>query len=431
MYKLKDIEITGFWGQHKIKTQFHENINIFIGKNGTGKTTFMNIMQAVLSVDLEELSNLQFDSIVIRITNGKSNKKIQVIKNPDELLEYKSLSYQISRNKYNFPIISRDIHYSRYRSGHLHPKLQREIDGLKDQMSDLIGLSFLSVYRGDNIDPDEYRSRREPILNSVDIKLMRLMNDFTTYQLQLESEVSTLSTKFQKDVLKSMLFNKDFDNVSINKKVDLDEEGLEDIRVRLQHAYKELGILDKKVKDGINLHVNSISKAAEAINKSVESTEKLVYVNDVTPLTLLKRTKKIITLSSKLQEDKQKVFKPIFDYLSLLKEFIEGKTFDTSHKNQGGLIVHKAKEAFPIDQLSSGEKQLIILLTEALLQKRNSTIFLADEPELSLHISWQRKILPSLNALNPNAQIIVATHSPEIVGKWASNTINMENIIHG
>ena len=431
MYKLKDIEIIGFWGQHKIKTQFHEDVNIFIGKNGTGKTTFMNIMQAVLSVDLEELSNLQFECIVIRITNGKSNKKIQVIKNPDELLEYKSLSYQISRNKYNFPIISRDIHYNRYRSGRLHPKLQREIDELKDQMSDLIGLSFLSVYREDNIDPDEYRGRREPILNGVDIKLMRLMNDFTTYQLQIESEVSALSTKFQEDVLKSMLFNPDFDNVSIKKNVDLDEEGLEDIRVRLQHAYRDLGILDKKVKDSIDLHVDSISKAAEAINKSVESPDEPVYVNHVTPLTLLRRTRKIITLSSKLQEDKQKVFKPIYDYLSLLKEFIEGKTFITSHKNQGGLIVRKAKEAFPIDQLSSGEKQLIILLTEALLQKRNSTIFLADEPELSLHISWQRKILPSLNSLNPNAQIIVATHSPEIVGKWSSNTINMENIIYG
>ncbi len=84
-----------------------------------------------------------------------------------------------------------------------------------------------------------------------------------------------------------------------------------------------------------------------------------------------------------------------------------------------------------ISQLSSGEKQLIILLTETLLQKKSQTIFIADEPELSLHIEWQRKIIPSIKELNPNAQIIVATHSPEIVGKWKSNAINMEGIIHG
>lgn len=430
MYKLKEVEIIGFWGQHRIKTSFHDDVNIFIGKNGTGKTTFMNLMQAVLAVDLEELSNLQFESIILKITKGGRSKKIQVHKNPDELLEYKSITYQISRTKFNFPILPRDSHYNKYRNTRLHPKLQREISELKEEMGNLVGLSFLSVNREDNIDIDEYRGRRELVVNSVDFKLMKLMNDFTTYQLQLESEISNLSNKFQKDVLRSMLFNPEFDNVPINKTIDLDAEAIDELKTRLQDAYRDLGILDKKILEGINQHIESISKAVEAINKSVQSPENPVYVNHVTPLTLLRRTRKIVTLSTKLQEDKLNIYKPINDYLNLLKSFVAGKTFTTSNKNQGGLIVHKAKEAFPINQLSSGEKQLIILLTETLLQKQASTIFLADEPELSLHISWQRKILPSLNELNPNAQIIVATHSPEIVGKWASNAINMENIIY-
>src|SRR5690554_4247713 len=324
MYKLKDIEIRGFWGQHTVKTSFHNDVNIFIGLNGTGKTTFMNIMQAVLAVDLEELSNLQFESITLRIIKGGSTRKIQVDKNPDDLLEYKSLTYQISRTKYTFPILSEDIHYNRYRSGRLHPKLQREIDELKEQVEELIGFSFLSVYREDNIDPDEYRNRRKPFINSVDLKLLRLMNDFTTFQLQLESEISSLSTKFQKDVLKSMLFNPDFDNVSISKRIDLDKEGLEDIKLRLQNAYRDLGILDKKITEGIDLHVSSIAQAAEAINKSIDNEGESIYVQHVTPLTLLRRTKKIISLSTKLQNDKQKVYKPIFDYLNLLKEFVQG-----------------------------------------------------------------------------------------------------------
>ena len=82
----------------------------------------------------------------------------------------------------------------------------------------------------------------------------------------------------------------------------------------------------------------------------------------------------------------------------------------------------------PITSLSSGEKQLFILLSEALLQQASSHLFIADEPELSLHIEWQQMILQTLSELNPNAQIIVATHSPEIAGSFPSKVINMKNI---
>lgn len=432
MYKLYDVIIEGFWGQHQIKTKFHEDINIFIGKNGTGKSTFMYLLQAVLSVDLDLLSNLQFESIIIRIKKGKSIKKIQVVKKPDELLEFKSLSFQLSTSKYEFPILSKDLHYGRYRSGRLHPKLLRELDELRGFLSELIGLSFLSVYRDEMMDINDNRAnRREPVQNSVDLKLLKLMNEFTTYQLQLETEISSLSAKFQKDVLKSMLFNSDFDIVDTNKKIDMGKDRIEDIRLQLQDAYRDLGLTDKKTKEAINIHVKEIANAAEVINKRIDNPDEPLYAQHVTPLTLLRRTRKIIDFSTRLQTEKNKVFKPIEDYLKLLKEFIEGKKFTTSNFNHGGLIVHKANEVFPLSELSSGEKQLIILLTEALLQKLKPTIFIADEPELSLHISWQRMILPSLISLNPMAQVIVATHSPEIVGKWKSNAINMENIIHG
>jgi len=81
-------------------------------------------------------------------------------------------------------------------------------------------------------------------------------------------------------------------------------------------------------------------------------------------------------------------------------------------------------------KLSSGEKQLLILFIEALLQRRQPYIFLADEPELSLHISWQRNIVSAIKSINPEAQIIVATHSPEIAGKYRSAILDMEDIRH-
>jgi predicted ATPase len=114
-----------------------------------------------------------------------------------------------------------------------------------------------------------------------------------------------------------------------------------------------------------------------------------------------------------------------------LNDFHETKKFTIKTTKSQGLVVHKGDMSIPLAQLSSGEKQLIILLTEALLQKCKETLFIADEPELSLHIEWQRKVISSITKLNPNAQIIIATHSPEIVGKFKDKAINMENIIYG
>ena len=125
------------------------------------------------------------------------------------------------------------------------------------------------------------------------------------------------------------------------------------------------------------------------------------------------------------------LFKPIRDYLALINEFSDNKSYELSDETNTGFVITNNNTEIEISELSSGEKQLIILLTETLLQKESETIFIADEPELSLHIEWQRKIIPSIRKLNPNAQIIVATHSPEIVGKWKNNTINMKKITHG
>ena len=84
----------------------------------------------------------------------------------------------------------------------------------------------------------------------------------------------------------------------------------------------------------------------------------------------------------------------------------------------------------PLAKLSSSEKQLLILFIEALLQRQRPYIFLADEPELSLHIAWQRNIIAAIRSLNSNAQIVVATHSPEIAGKFKDCLLDMGEILH-
>jgi len=65
--------------------------------------------------------------------------------------------------------------------------------------------------------------------------------------------------------------------------------------------------------------------------------------------------------------------------------------------------------------LSSGEKQLVIILLTALIQEDKHFVLFMDEPENSLHTDWQEKLIENIRSLNNNAQIIIATHSPSIV----------------
>jgi len=81
------------------------------------------------------------------------------------------------------------------------------------------------------------------------------------------------------------------------------------------------------------------------------------------------------------------------------------------------------------NKLSSGEKQLLIILLTALLEDGQEFILMMDEPEISLHISWQYQLLNWIQLLNPNVQLILTTHSPSIFSDgWGEKAIYMEDI---
>ncbi len=81
-------------------------------------------------------------------------------------------------------------------------------------------------------------------------------------------------------------------------------------------------------------------------------------------------------------------------------------------------------------QLSSGEKQILIVLLSALLQDDKPFISLMDEPEISLHTDWQEQLIETILKLNKNAQIIIATHSPFVISHgWGNKVSQIENLI--
>ena len=99
------------------------------------------------------------------------------------------------------------------------------------------------------------------------------------------------------------------------------------------------------------------------------------------------------------------------------------ETFDRLFAPTGKVVTEQEGELeFLIDgteriqrqDLSSGEKQLLIILLTVLCQEEKPAILLMDEPEISLHLRWQYELIDIIRTLNPNCQVIIATHSPSL-----------------
>jgi energy-coupling factor transporter ATP-binding protein EcfA2 len=112
--------------------------------------------------------------------------------------------------------------------------------------------------------------------------------------------------------------------------------------------------------------------------------------------------------------------------LDATNEFLIGKSLVFSARTRQGLrIVTDDGEALDPIQLSSGERQLAMLVCTTLLAGRDSRLFLIDEPELSLGVPWQRRVLESLLSLTVGSplQFVVATHSIEVISSQLDSLV--------
>lgn len=80
-------------------------------------------------------------------------------------------------------------------------------------------------------------------------------------------------------------------------------------------------------------------------------------------------------------------------------------------------------------QLSSGEKQMLVILLTVLIEDNLPYVLFMDEPEVSLHIEWQKRLVDLILDLNPNVQIILTTHSPAVImNGWMDNVTEVSDI---
>ena len=80
-------------------------------------------------------------------------------------------------------------------------------------------------------------------------------------------------------------------------------------------------------------------------------------------------------------------------------------------------------------QLSSGEKQMLAILLTVLVEDQQPYVLFMDEPEVSLHIEWQKRLIDLIIELNPNVQVILTTHSPAVImNGWMDHVTEVSDI---
>lgn len=105
-------------------------------------------------------------------------------------------------------------------------------------------------------------------------------------------------------------------------------------------------------------------------------------------------------------------------------------TGKTVLRTSNEIMLVQSNEKLTPYQLSSGEKQMLIILLTVLVQNRQPCTLFMDEPEVSLHVEWQQRLVRLIRDLNPNVQIILTTHSPAVImDGWADCVTDVEDIL--
>jgi energy-coupling factor transporter ATP-binding protein EcfA2 len=121
----------------------------------------------------------------------------------------------------------------------------------------------------------------------------------------------------------------------------------------------------------------------------------------------------------------QEVQQSIFSFVGTIDSFYRDKKVEFDLED--GLTVTTNGQRLNPTVLSSGEKQLLLLFCNVLAARNEATIVLIDEPEISLNIKWQRRLIPSLleTSQQRTLQFILATHSFELFAPYESNVVQL------
>ncbi|MBP0020874.1 MAG: ATP-binding protein [Cyanobacteria bacterium SBLK] len=433
------IEVEKLFGKYNYKLQKENNsysnnsLMILYGDNGSGKTTILKLLFHTLSAASErghrtfiaKTSFLKFsveftDKTKILITRDNSLKgsfEIVCLKHTEE----------IAKTIYKFE----------------NGKLDSEDEPFLEKFSDLnLNLFIL----GDD------RTLDSNIFYSQDNNSKERIIDMDSLSKQLEILRSQLKGLHRQsnDNLKSALESsiQRVEEWIRDQAYQGSDRGEKDVHSIYEEIVQSIVMPEKENSDSFEYE---FTRMIESFEKQEKRSREYSRFGLIPPLS----TKKLIDILQKSSSDTypvlQKILTPylgsITARMNALQSIQEILTTFVNTINQGflhdkkikfhlrdGLEIltkEKGKEiSLDPEMLSSGEKQLLLLFCNTFAARERATIFIIDEPEISLNIKWQRQLIQSLLKCTEGSQIqfLLATHSIELLSQYDNDVVDLENI---
>ncbi len=233
-------------------------------------------------------------------------------------------------------------------------------------------------------------SRKDKNSDSHDVKYKTLSND----------ELKELTTDLFKKINKNAI---NYETKDDSKKVNVKKNKL---------------VLKAKDKMSVEF-ISTINMSANSVNNVIESDGNKTTFLDVEIDREIERLNKDYRSKNELQGKFTSSLNVFFEEANKTLEFID---------DQIEVILINGKR-IDYRNLSSGERQLIFIFLKIINGGVDNSLILMDEPEISLHLSWQEKLLTEITNANSSSQMIIVTHSPALVmDGWLDNFIDIKNI---
>jgi len=398
MYLIKQIEIKGLWGSRDLSFDLAADVNFLVGKNGSGKTAVMRIIAHTLAGNGEALRGEPFQEISINLLS--ETRDLEILKAHRKISD----SDGQPSVKFTYRNVVQEPQILRYLLSN-----QRESSPLREALSEDLKVTWLNIDRDSSSNSTDMATSAR----KIDATLNNVRRRMTSHFARLKSLADAEIESFIRFVFANMI--PDIETPSKARDIEISEESVLEI-------YRTFRIDEEDSKRKLHKYFQKINSLKEVFIQgkptSKPTTEDVMAISSLLPLA------SVLATWHSTSERKREILQWQDKFVEIINRYFSPKRLEISPTNEPEFHLDDGR-VLPPTELSSGEKQIFIILGEALLQEQTRSIYLADEPELSLHVEWQEQLVDAIRGLNRSAQILFATHSPDIIGKHRENVFDM------